>query len=58
MKAIRAQPAEGTLTVLSLIDGVRRKVSYLKLPELPVYVLSGVETAAIRDEWISQMSRC
>jgi two-component system, NtrC family, sensor kinase len=57
IKAFRAHPGEGILTVTSLIDGVRRKVSYLKLPELPVYVLSGMETAAIRDEWISQMSR-
>jgi len=57
MKAFNARPAEGTLTVTSLIDGVRRRVSYLKLPELPVYVVSGLETAAIRDEWISQMSK-
>jgi two-component system, NtrC family, sensor kinase len=57
IKAFHAQPAEGTLTVTSLIDGVRRRVSYLKLPELPVYVLSGMETVAIRDDWISQMSR-
>jgi two-component system, NtrC family, sensor kinase len=57
MKAFRSRPIEGALTVTSLIDGVRRRVSYLKLPELPVYVLSGLETAAIHDEWISQMSR-
>jgi two-component system NtrC family sensor kinase len=57
IKSFRAHPAEGILTVTSLVDGVRRKVSYLKLPELPVYVLSGMETAAIRNDWISQMSR-
>jgi len=57
MKAFRAHPAEGTLTVTSLIDGVSRRVSYLKLPQLPAYVLAGLETAAIRDDWISQMSR-
>ena len=57
MKAFGAHPLEGALTVTSLIDGVRRRVSYLKLPELPVYVLSGLETAAIRGEWLSQMGR-
>jgi two-component system, NtrC family, sensor kinase len=57
IKAFRDHPAEGTLTVTSLIDGVRRRVSYLKLPELPVYVLSGLETSAIRDQWLLQMSR-
>src|SRR6478672_6113177 len=31
MKAFHARPAEGNLTVTSLIDGVRRRVSYLKL---------------------------
>jgi two-component system NtrC family sensor kinase len=46
MKAFENHPIEGALTVTSLIDGVRRRVSYLKLPELPVYVLSGLETAA------------
>ena len=57
LKAFRAHPDEGTLTVTSLVDGVRRQLSYLKLPELPVYVLAGLETEAIRNEWISHMSR-
>src|SRR3954469_13364936 len=57
MNALSANPAEGVLTVVSLVDGVRRRVSYLKLPELPVYVMTGLETAAIRDQWILQMSQ-
>src|SRR5437762_2532917 len=57
LKAFRVHPVEGTLTLTSLIDGVSRRVSYLRLPELPVFVLSGLEMTAIRDEWISQMSR-
>jgi two-component system NtrC family sensor kinase len=57
MKAFGTNPIEGALTVTSSIDGVRRRVSYLKLPDLPVYVLSGMETAAIRYEWIAQTSR-
>jgi two-component system NtrC family sensor kinase len=47
--AFRARPAEGAMTVVSLVDGVKRRVDYLKLPELPVYVLSGLATSAIRD---------
>jgi two-component system NtrC family sensor kinase len=57
LKAFQSHPAEGTVTVTSLVDGVSRIVSYLKLPDLPVYVLSGMETAAIRNQWFTQMSR-
>jgi two-component system NtrC family sensor kinase len=57
IKAFKEHPDQGTVSVVSLIDGVERRVSYLKLPSLPVYVLSGMETAAIRNEWVSQMSR-
>jgi two-component system, NtrC family, sensor kinase len=57
IKAFEEHPEQGTVSVVSLIDGVERRVSYLKLPSLPVYVLSGMETAAIRNEWVSQMSR-
>jgi two-component system NtrC family sensor kinase len=57
MQAFSAHPIEDTVTVTSLIDGVRRRVNYLKLPDLPVYVLSGMETAAIQSEWIAQMGR-
>src|SRR3954469_13642807 len=56
LAAFRADPAEGMLTLTSLIDGVSRRVAYRKLPQLPVYVVSGLETAAIRSEWIAQMS--
>src|SRR3954467_3321429 len=56
LAAFRADPAEGMLTLTSLIDGISRRVAYRKLPQLPVYVVSGLETAAIRSEWIAQMS--
>ena len=57
IEAFRTHPAEGSVTVLSLVDGVKRRVDYLKLPELPVYVLSGLETSAIWDAWIARTSR-
>jgi two-component system, NtrC family, sensor kinase len=57
INAFRTNPAEGVLTVVSLVDSVERRISYLKLPDLPVYVIAGLEMAAIRNEWIFQMSR-
>jgi two-component system NtrC family sensor kinase len=54
--AMRNQPSEGFLQVKSLVDGVERKVSYLRLPNLPVYVVSGRETSAIRAEWLRRES--
>jgi two-component system, NtrC family, sensor kinase len=57
INAFRTHPSEGGLTVLSLVDGIKRRVDYLKLPELPVYVLSGLETSAIREAWITKTSR-
>jgi two-component system NtrC family sensor kinase len=52
MEAFAANPAGGKLTVTSIVDGLRRTVAYRRLPELPVYVLSGRESKAIRDEWL------
>lgn len=52
MAAIAQNPSYGTLTVKSLVDGVRRTVSYRRLSELPIYVLSGRETEAVQREWV------
>src|SRR5690242_2927434 len=54
--AMRSHPLEGFLQVKSLVDGIERKVSYLRLPNLPVYVVSGRETSAIRAEWLGRES--
>ena len=40
---------------ISAIDGAGRTVSYRKLPDFPVFVLAGLATSAIRDQWLSQM---
>ena len=50
-----AKPAGGKVTLISAIDGTGRTVSYRKLPDFPVFVLAGMETAAIRDRWFAQM---
>jgi two-component system NtrC family sensor kinase len=54
-QAMLAHPAAGKVTLVSAIDGTGRSVSYRKLPDFPVFALAGLETAAIRDQWLSQM---
>jgi two-component system NtrC family sensor kinase len=40
----------------SQTDALERRVGYRKLAGLPVYVVTGIETSAIRGEWLSTMS--
>ena len=53
---MRSHPSEGFLQVKSVVDGVERRVSYLRLPDLPVYVIAGRETQSIRNEWLRRES--
>jgi two-component system NtrC family sensor kinase len=55
LKAMRARPDEGTVSLVSAIDGLERTVSYLKLPNLPVYVVAGRDASAVRAEWLAQV---
>jgi two-component system NtrC family sensor kinase len=55
LKAIRAH-SEGTLLVTSKLDNVERKIAYRKVAGFPVFVVAGMETQAIRAQWLSQMS--
>ncbi|ABD07965.1 periplasmic sensor hybrid histidine kinase [Rhodopseudomonas palustris HaA2] len=54
-RAMRAGSTEGTLTHVSALDGIERRIAYRKLPNLPVYVYAGLETEAIRRMWLSQL---
>ena len=54
-RAMTAGSVEGTVTVVSALDGIERRVAYRKLPKLPVYVYAGLETRAIRNMWLSQL---
>jgi two-component system, NtrC family, sensor kinase len=54
-KAMQTKPDEGTLSLVSAIDGLERTVSYLKLPDLPLYVVAGRDAAAVRAEWLAQV---
>src|SRR5262249_37599845 len=42
--------------IVSQLDGVPRRLGYRKLPGHPVYLLAGVETRAIRNEWLRRMA--
>jgi two-component system NtrC family sensor kinase len=50
VQAIRTRPDSGTFVAVSQIDGIERRIGYRKVPGYPVYVQSGVETAAMRRE--------
>jgi len=54
-QAFQAHSDSGIVTSVSTIDGVERDMSYLRLAEFPVYVVAGIETKAIRNEWLSYM---
>jgi two-component system, NtrC family, sensor kinase len=54
LKAIRAH-SEATLLLTSKLDNVERKVAYRKVAGFPVFVVAGLETQAIRAQWLSQM---
>ncbi|MBI5130128.1 MAG: response regulator [Rhodopseudomonas palustris] len=54
-RAMQNGSSEGTLTQVSALDGVERRVAYRKLPKLPVYVYAGLETQAIHKMWLAQL---
>jgi len=53
--AIENGEDHGLFTVNSEIDGVPRRIGFRKLAAYPVYALAGIDTAAIRSEWLSAM---
>jgi two-component system NtrC family sensor kinase len=55
-EAMRSNPDGGFATRVSAADGVERRIGWKKLPNLPVYVMAGTETAAIQAEWLRTMA--
>jgi signal transduction histidine kinase/CheY-like chemotaxis protein len=51
MRQIAAQPEGGLLKAASDRDGVERMMAYRKVEGYPVYVLLGVETSAVLEDW-------
>ena len=54
--SMRANPGGGFIDRQSVADQVERRLSWQKLSDLPVFVLAGTETKAIRSEWLTSMS--
>ncbi|MCC6467821.1 MAG: response regulator [Alphaproteobacteria bacterium] len=48
-------PERGFYTAASSLDRRERRVGYRKLATYPVYVLAGVETAAVRAKWMETL---
>jgi two-component system NtrC family sensor kinase len=55
-EAMRNNPWGGFATRVSAADGIERRLAWRKLPDLPVFVLAGTETGAIRAEWLTAMA--
>ena len=55
-KAMQSGSPEGAVSIASAIDGAARRLAYFKLSGFPVYVVAGLETSAIRAEWLSQVA--
>jgi len=53
---VAAKPAGGFYTSTSAVDNVERRVGVRRLPAYPVYVVAGIETAQIRNEWMGAMA--
>ncbi|BAM86267.1 sensor histidine kinase [Bradyrhizobium oligotrophicum S58] len=52
-----AADTEQLVTETSPIDGIERRVGYERLANYPVYISAGLETATIRNRWLSTISR-
>ncbi len=56
MRAIAASPARGLTMGPSSFDGASRILAYRKLPGQDIYVYAGLDSAAIRSDWMQDMS--
>jgi signal transduction histidine kinase len=48
---IKSHPRAGRIKSFSRVDGVQRWLSYRKVDVYPLYVIGGIETAAIWSQW-------
>jgi two-component system NtrC family sensor kinase len=51
-KAVSAGQEAGLVTALSGSDGRERRIAFVRVPGYPLYVLAGIETAAVRAAWL------
>jgi signal transduction histidine kinase len=55
-RSIAADPAGGFYTSVGENDNVERRVGTRRLPGFPIYVIVGIATAQIRNEWMGGMA--
>jgi signal transduction histidine kinase len=55
-RTISATPAGGFYTTSSEIDNIERRFGVRRIPDFPLYVSAGIETAQIRNEWMGGMA--
>ncbi len=55
-RSIAADPAGGFYTSVGGNDNVERRVGTRRLPVFPIYVIAGIDTAQIRNEWMGGMA--
>jgi two-component system, NtrC family, sensor kinase len=51
-RALATGQEAGLATVTSPTDNKERRIAFAKIPDYPIYVLAGIETAAIRAAWL------
>ena len=58
MYGLIARASQGSLRTLpaSQAEGVERRIGFRKLEGFPVYVVAGIDTSAIRAEWLATMA--
>jgi signal transduction histidine kinase/ActR/RegA family two-component response regulator len=55
-RSIAADPAGGFYTSVGENDNVERRVGTRRLPGFPIYVIVGIDTVQIRNEWMGGMA--
>lgn len=56
LKAVAGPADRGILTAVSPVDGRERRIAWRRLDPYPVFVMAGLETAAIRAEWLGTLA--
>ena len=56
LKAIASPLDRGIMTVASPVDGREARIAWRRIDPYPVFVMAGLETAAIRDSWLGTLS--
>ena len=55
LKAVAGPLDRGIITSVSPVDGRERRIAWRRLEPYPLFVMAGLETAAIRREWLGTL---